>query len=59
MRARLRLSTAAVLLFASFVATLSGCAQDPTKSRALQWIQEDEAQKRRLAEAGFPQYIGE
>jgi ABC-type glycerol-3-phosphate transport system substrate-binding protein len=56
--APLRLLAAAVLL-ATACGALSGCAASAGDSRTLQWIQEDEAQKRRLEEAGFPQYIGE
>ncbi len=40
---------AAALLFA----TLAGCAANP---RTLQWIQENESEKRRLNDQGFPQY---
>jgi type IV pilus biogenesis protein CpaD/CtpE len=58
MMARLELPVIAVLLAASFAA-LAGCTSGPNQSRGTQWIEEDEAQKRRLEAAGFPQYIGE
>jgi hypothetical protein len=37
---------------------LAACASDPGSSRALQWIQESEAEKQRLNDAGFPQFVG-
>lgn len=40
-------------------AVLSGCAQDARKSQAIEWIQQEEAAKKRLDEAGFPQYNGQ
>ena len=41
------------------VSMLAACTAGAGPAPALKWIEEDEAQKRRLEEAGFPQYIGE
>jgi hypothetical protein len=38
--------------------TLAGCAASGAPSQAQQWIMENEAQKQRLNDAGFPQYNG-
>jgi uncharacterized lipoprotein len=35
---------------------LAGCASDPRYSQGLEWVQANEAEKRRLQAAGFPQY---
>jgi hypothetical protein len=40
------------------VLALAGCATGGTPSQAQQWIMENEAQKQRLNDAGFPQYNG-
>jgi hypothetical protein len=37
---------------------LAGCATSGSPSQAQQWIMEDAAQKQRLNDAGFPQYVG-
>jgi hypothetical protein len=37
---------------------LAGCATSGSPSQAQQWIMENEAQKKQLNDAGFPQYVG-
>jgi hypothetical protein len=37
---------------------LAGCATPGSPSQAQQWIVENEAQKKQLNDAGFPQYVG-
>lgn len=39
-------------------AGLLGCATGSGQSQAMQWILENEAEKKRLNDAGFPQYSG-
>lgn len=39
-------------------AGIYGCATGGGKSQAQQWILENEAEKKRLNDAGFPQYSG-
>ena len=58
MQERLYVVIAALLLLASF-GGLAGCTSAPTQSQAVQWIEHNEAEKRRLEAAGFPQFIGE
>lgn len=48
-----------VLLLGVAAGGLVACAAGSGSGPALKWIEEDEAQKRRLEDAGFPQYIGE
>jgi hypothetical protein len=48
-----------VLLLVVAAGGLVACAAASASGQALKWIEEDEAQKRRLEDAGFPQYIGE
>lgn len=38
--------------------TLAGCASDPRFSQGLEWVQWQEAERKRLDAAGFPQYTG-
>jgi hypothetical protein len=47
-----------VLLFvlASGLAGLVGCASDPRYKEGLDWVLWNEAEKKRLDDAGFPQY---
>jgi hypothetical protein len=54
----LKLSTLAVkaILAALALGVLGGCASDPRYSQGLEWVQSNEAEKRRLQAAGFPQY---
>jgi predicted small lipoprotein YifL len=51
---RLRAALAAALALSA----LAGCASSGPPSQAVQWIVETEAQKQRLNDAGFPQYVG-
>ena len=37
---------------------LAGCASGPQSGQAVKWVTEDEAQKKRLNDEGFPQYVG-
>lgn len=46
------------LLLASAAATLAACASGSSGGQAAKWILEDEAEKKRLNDAGFPQYVG-
>lgn len=39
-------------------AALAGCAADPRYAQGLEWVQWQEAEKKRLDDAGFPQYTG-
>jgi uncharacterized lipoprotein len=54
----LRISTfaAKAILAALALGVLAGCASDPRYSQGLEWVQANEAEKRRLQAAGFPQY---
>jgi uncharacterized lipoprotein len=45
-----------LLLLALAAAILAGCASDPRYSKGLEWVLENEAEKRRLTDMGFPQY---
>jgi hypothetical protein len=36
--------------------TLGGCASDPRYSQGVEWVQWQEAERKRLEAAGFPQY---
>ena len=53
-----RLFTSAVkaILAAVALGVLAGCASDPRYSQGLEWVQSNEAEKKRLQAAGFPQY---
>jgi hypothetical protein len=35
---------------------LGGCASDPRYSQGVEWVQWQEAERKRLEAAGFPQY---
>ena len=37
---------------------LAGCAAGPSSQQTLDWIASQEAEKKRLSDAGFPQYVG-
>jgi hypothetical protein len=46
------------LLLASAATALAACASSSSGGQAAKWIMEDEAEKKRLNDAGFPQYVG-
>lgn len=46
------------LLLASGATALAACASGSSGGQAAKWIIEDEAEKKRLNDAGFPQYVG-
>ena len=46
------------LPLASAAAALAACASGSSGGQAAQWIMENEAEKKRLNDAGFPQYVG-
>lgn len=45
-------------LLAGTAAGLLGCASGGSQGNAVQWMMENEAEKKRLNDAGFPQYTG-
>jgi hypothetical protein len=45
----------AILVTLAF-GVLAGCASDPRYSQGLEWVMSNEAEKKRLQAAGFPQY---
>jgi hypothetical protein len=45
-------------LLAAALLGAAGCATSGAPSQAQQWIMENEAQKKRLDDAGFPQFVG-
>lgn len=45
-----------VVLIALALGSLAGCASDPRYKQGLEWVQWNEAEKKRLNDAGFPQY---
>ena len=47
-----------LLVLAATVAGLTGCASDPRYQQGLEWVLWIEAEKKRLDDAGFPQYVG-
>jgi hypothetical protein len=49
----LRLAGLALVL-----AVVAGCTSDPRYQQGLEWVQWNEAQKKRLEAEGFPQYTG-
>jgi uncharacterized lipoprotein len=53
-RSSIRTALAAALL----VTVLTGCASDPRSGQAVDWIVSQEAAKKQLEDAGFPQYVG-
>lgn len=50
---------ASVLRLMLAAGELVACGAASASGQARKWIEEDGAQKRRLEDAGFPQYIGE
>lgn len=38
------------------LAALAGCASDPRYNKGVDWVVSEAAEKRRLNDAGFPQY---
>lgn len=46
------------LVLASAAAALAACASGASGGQAAQWIMENEAEKQRLNDAGFPQFSG-
>jgi hypothetical protein len=53
-RCSIRAAVAAALL----ATVLAGCASSPGSGQATDWIVSQEAEKKRLNDAGFPQYVG-
>lgn len=45
-------------LLASTAAALAACASGSSGGQAAKWIMENEAEKQRLNDAGFPQFVG-
>jgi uncharacterized lipoprotein len=45
-----------LVALAVLVAGLAGCASDPRYQQGLEWVLWNEAEKKRLDDAGFPQY---
>jgi uncharacterized lipoprotein len=45
-----------LVLLALLAAGLAGCAADPRYKQGLEWVQWNEQEKKRLNDAGFPQY---
>jgi hypothetical protein len=46
------------LLLASAASSLAACASGSGGGQAANWIMENEAEKQRLNDAGFPQFVG-
>jgi uncharacterized lipoprotein len=44
------------VILALLAAGLAGCASDPRYKQGLEWVQWNEQEKKRLNDAGFPQY---
>jgi hypothetical protein len=44
------------LLVALALAILGGCASDPRYKMGVNWVEEQESERRRLQAQGFPQY---
>jgi hypothetical protein len=53
-RCGIRTALAAALL----LIVLTGCASDHRSGQAVDWVVSQEAEKKRLNDAGFPQYTG-
>jgi hypothetical protein len=51
-------SVRAVLAVGVVLAELAGCASDPRYQQGVDWVVWQEAEKKRLDDAGFPQYNG-
>ncbi len=47
-----------IVLLIVLGAALLGCTSDPRYKEGLEWVQWQEAEKKRLDDAGFPQYVG-
>jgi hypothetical protein len=47
---------ARLILIAIAAGVLAGCTSDPRYDKGLQWVLENEAEKKRLNDLGFPQY---
>jgi uncharacterized lipoprotein len=45
-----------LVIVALLAAGLAGCASDPRYKQGLEWVQWNEQEKKRLNDAGFPQY---
>ena len=45
-----------LLILTLLTAGLAGCASDPRYKQGLEWVQWNEQEKKRLNDAGFPQY---
>jgi uncharacterized lipoprotein len=56
-RTKLRRIRAAVVA-AMVLVVLAGCASDPRYQQGLEWVVSQEAERKRLNDAGFPQYSG-
>jgi hypothetical protein len=48
----------AALAAALVLLALAGCASDPRYQQGIEWVVSQEAEKKRLDDAGFPQYVG-
>jgi hypothetical protein len=46
----------AALAAALVLLVLAGCASDPRYQQGLEWVLWNEAERKRLNDAGFPQY---
>ncbi|HEU4363904.1 MAG TPA: hypothetical protein VFT13_00410 [Candidatus Krumholzibacteria bacterium] len=53
-----RCSIRTALAAALALIALSGCASDSRSGQAIDWVVSQEADKKRLNDAGFPQYSG-
>ena len=51
-------SIRAALAAALVLIVLGGCASDPRYQQGVEWVVSTEAEKKRLDDAGFPQYTG-
>lgn len=51
-------SVRAALAVAVVLIELAGCASDPRYQQGVDWVVWQEAEKKRLDDAGFPQYTG-
>jgi len=45
-----------LVILALLAVGLAGCAADPRYKQGLEWVQWNEQEKKRLNDAGFPQY---
>jgi uncharacterized lipoprotein len=48
----------AALVAALVLIVLAGCASDSRSGQAVDWVVSQEAEKKRLDDAGFPQFSG-